>query len=56
MELNINNEPIENDGGFREQVNDADDKIISIMALISVLKERKDYASGHDFPNIPFGD
>ena len=56
MELNISNAPTENDEGFREQISDADAKIISIMALISVLRDREDYASGHDFPNIPFGD
>lgn len=31
-------------------------KDIAVMALISAAKERYDYASGQDFPNIPFGD
>jgi len=29
---------------------------IAIMALISVVKDRDEYSSGHEFPNIPFGD
>lgn len=39
-----------------ELLNDGLAREIAIMALISVLKDPEDYASGPDFPNIPFGD
>lgn len=44
-------------GEYRsELISDENAMDIAIMALISAVKEREDYASGHDFPNIPFGD
>ena len=39
-----------------ELLNDTFAKELVMMALISVVKDKDDYASGQDFPNIPFGD
>lgn len=41
---------------FQFEISTEASREIAIMALISVVKGCEDYSSGHEFPNIPFGD